>query len=309
MTNNRKLKIFLCHSQEDKPEIRELYQRLISDEFDVWLDEEKLVPGQEWDLEIKKAIRDADAVIVCLSQNSITKSGYVQKELRMALDIADEKPEGEIYLIPAKLEDCPVPLKLSRWHWVNLFAKNGYKKLLSALQRCEDNLNLRITFEEAQEEKHIRRVHLIPNYSNMLEVVSIPILGPISTGIPLPEIKSNISETNKTDFLEIATFLLPSKKSVDLFSLEVIGDSLSDAMINDGDIVVLKQTTKARNGEMVAMWLPESNEAILRYFYKEKSGYRLQPANPVLEPMFIPEGIPIEIKGKVVMVVRLVEKK
>ena len=81
-----------------------------------------------------------------------------------------------------------------------------------------------------------------------------------------------------------------------------------DAMINDGDIVVLKPAQEARNGEMVAVWLSDKNETTLKYFYKEKDGYRLQPANPTMKPIMIKKNEPLEIKGKVVMVIRKMER-
>ena len=81
-----------------------------------------------------------------------------------------------------------------------------------------------------------------------------------------------------------------------------------DAMINEGDIVVLKHAVEANNGEMVAVWLPEDNEATLKYFFKETDRYRLQPANPTMEPIFVDKDKPLEIKGKVVMVIRQVDK-
>lgn len=133
MSENRKLKVFLCHSKDDKSKVRELYYRLVADGFDPWLDEEKLIPGQEWDLEIRKAVRESDVVVVCLSMSSTTKAGYVQKEIRFALDVADEQPEGGIYIIPARLEDCQVPSRLSKWQWVNLFEFTGYDKLILSL--------------------------------------------------------------------------------------------------------------------------------------------------------------------------------
>ncbi len=132
-TNSGILRVFLCHSSSDKPYVQKLYQRLKSDNFDPWLDEENLLPGQDWKLEIPKAVRKADIVIVCLSRNSVTKAGYVQKEIKDALDIADEQPEGTIFLIPLKLEECEVPDRLSRWQWVNYFDENGYKRLLNTL--------------------------------------------------------------------------------------------------------------------------------------------------------------------------------
>ena len=109
------LRAFLCHSSGDKPAVRELYQRLCDEGIDAWLDEEKLLPGQDWQREIPKAVRASDVVIVCLSQNSITKAGYVQKEIKFALDVADEQPEDTIFLIPAKLEACEVPGRLAQW--------------------------------------------------------------------------------------------------------------------------------------------------------------------------------------------------
>lgn len=130
----RLLRLFLCHSSSDKPAVREFYRRLCNDDFDPWLDEENLLGGQEWEPEIKKAVRTADVVLVCLSHSSITKEGFVQREIRFALDVAEEKPEGTVFLIPVKLEPCDVPERLRKWHWVDLSEETGYEKLLRALQ-------------------------------------------------------------------------------------------------------------------------------------------------------------------------------
>lgn len=130
----RPLRVFLCHASADKPDVRVLYKRLISDGVDAWIDEEKLLPGQAWREVIPKEVRNSDIVIVCLSKHSVGKEGFVQKEIKEALDIADEKPEGTIFIIPARLDDCNVPNRLSSYQWVNLFEQNGYKKLLQALK-------------------------------------------------------------------------------------------------------------------------------------------------------------------------------
>jgi DNA-binding response OmpR family regulator len=132
-THPHMLRIFLCHSSDDKPQVRELYQKLCTDGFEPWLDEEDLLPGQDWQREMPKAIRAADIVPVCLSKPSITKAGYVQKEIKYALDVADMQPEGTIFLIPVKLEPCDVPERLSMRHWVNLYEPSGYGRLLRAL--------------------------------------------------------------------------------------------------------------------------------------------------------------------------------
>jgi hypothetical protein len=137
-----RLVAFLCHSSQDKPAVRQLYRRLLNDDIDPWLDEEKLLPGQDWQFEILKAVRTSDIVIVCLSRNSITKEGFVQKEIKHALDVAEEKPEGTLFLIPVKLEDCNIPERLRRWQWLNFFEEGGYEKLMLALRKRADALGL-----------------------------------------------------------------------------------------------------------------------------------------------------------------------
>src|SRR3989304_494229 len=104
------------------------------------------------------------------------------------------------------------------------------------------------------------------------------------------------------------SLLPPTDKGEELFALEVQGDSMIDAMINDGDIVILRPTQEARNGDMVAIWLSDKNETTLKYYYKEKDGYRLQPANPTMKPIMLKKTESLEIKGKVVMVIRKVER-
>lgn len=143
------------------------------------------------------------------------------------------------------------------------------------------------------------------------DTLRVPILGPIAAGFPLPELNPNISymTDSEANAVDIARSLLPAKeKGENLFALEVKGDSMIDAMINDGDIVVIKPASEARNGEMVAIWLPRDNEATLKYFFKEKDRYRLQPANPTMKPIFVKKSDPLEIKGKVVMVIRRMER-
>lgn len=133
--SNHALRVFLCHANEDKPKIKDLYRRLKSDGMDAWLDEVDLLPGQEWRFEIENVVREkTDVIIVCLTANSIKKEGFLQKEIKIALDVADEKPESTIFIIPAKLEPCNVPNRLSKWQWVDLFDPHGYERLLRALK-------------------------------------------------------------------------------------------------------------------------------------------------------------------------------
>lgn len=130
----RRLRVFVCHSSSDKAAVRSLSGRLRKDGFDPWLDEEALLPGQDWQEEIPQAIRACDAVLVCLSRSSVNKEGYLQKELREALSVAEEKPEDRIFIIPVKLEEVDVPRRLSRWQWADLRRDEGYTQLTNALR-------------------------------------------------------------------------------------------------------------------------------------------------------------------------------
>ena len=136
----------------------------------------------------------------------------------------------------------------------------------------------------------------------------VPILGPIAAGLPIQvPAPGETYIGDEIDGVDVARSLLPmGEKGTELFALKVKGDSMIDAMVNDGDIVIMKSAQQANNGDMVAVWLPARDETTLKYFYKEKDQYRLQPANPTMGPIFIKKSEPLEIKGKVVMVIRSV---
>jgi predicted GTPase len=154
--STKQLQVFLCHSSGDKPAVRALYQKLHSDGFAPWLDEENLLAGQDWQLEIPIAVRTSDVVLVCLSRGSVTKTGYVQKEIKYALDVADEQPEGTTFVIPIKLEECDVPQRLRRWHWVNYFETSGHERLVRALQHRATELGLENNAELLSANNHFQ---------------------------------------------------------------------------------------------------------------------------------------------------------
>jgi ribosomal protein L7/L12 len=139
----RKLNVFLCHASQDKPVVREIYQRLLSEDWiDPWLDEEELLPGQDWNYEIEKALDASDAVIVTLTKGSVSKEGYVQKELRFVLDIALEKPEGTVFILPVRLEECEPPRRLRSYQFADYFPIERHEKVY---QRIRASLELRAT--------------------------------------------------------------------------------------------------------------------------------------------------------------------
>lgn len=139
------------------------------------------------------------------------------------------------------------------------------------------------------------------------ELLRIPVIGRIVAGAPVPVPPSDFSYYDPETGIDIARSLLPPREKVsDLFALEVQGDSMIDAMVNDGDIVVMKKVQEAKNGEMVAVWLRDRDETTLKYFYLEGGRVRLQPANPTMRPIIIDDPSIVQVQGKVVMVIRRV---
>jgi repressor LexA len=133
----------------------------------------------------------------------------------------------------------------------------------------------------------------------------IPIVGRIVAGLPVPIPSSDFNYFDHETAIEVARSMLPSKeKQTDLFALEVQGDSMIDAMVNDGDIVVMKRAQEAKNGEMVAVWLLDRDETTLKYIYHENGKVRLQPANKQMNPIIIDNPDTVQVQGKVLMIVR-----
>lgn len=147
MATKRKLKVFLCHASQDKPAVRDLYKRLDAETWiDPWLDEKRLLPGQDWNLEIEKAVEASDAVVVCVSNVSVAKEGYVQRELRRVLDIALEKLEGSIFVLPLRLDDCAIPRQLRDRQYLDYFPASkraaAYEKLKTSLKIRKDAIGI-----------------------------------------------------------------------------------------------------------------------------------------------------------------------
>ncbi|MEM8722851.1 MAG: toll/interleukin-1 receptor domain-containing protein [Cyanobacteria bacterium P01_G01_bin.39] len=134
------LRIFLSHSSGDKAVVRRLYSDLLSSGFVPWFDEVDLLPGQNFDREIRIAVKQSQVVLVCLSKNSINKTGYIQKEIKYVLDVADHQPEGATFIIPVLLEPCDVPMSMGHLHYVRLFDQSGMEKLVAALNLKDANV-------------------------------------------------------------------------------------------------------------------------------------------------------------------------
>src|SRR5215510_5246456 len=134
MAETKPIQIFLCHASEDKEAVETIYERLKGLGYKPWLDKKDLLPGLQWRVEIPKAIRASDNILIFLSKTSVAKRGYVQNEFMLALDVLREVPDGTIYAIPVRLDECPIPDQFGDLHWCNLFEVDGFEYLLRALQ-------------------------------------------------------------------------------------------------------------------------------------------------------------------------------
>ncbi len=168
---------------------------------------------------------------------------------------------------------------------------------------------------QLEEMNYIERESNVSRGINLLKtslsntLVSIPLVGNIVAGEPMPVPASDFSYYDPDSGIDVARSLLPaSDRPEDLYALRVHGESMIDAMVNDGDIVVMKKTNQARNGEMVAIWLNDRDETTLKYFYLENGHVRLQPANPTMKPILIDDPSIVEIQGKVVLVIRQLDQ-
>lgn len=134
--------IFLSYASPDYERVHEYYQSLISFGLDPWLDKEKLVPGQNWNFEIQRALGRAAIIVIFLSEHSVTRRGYVQREIRIALDQAQAKLHDDIYVIPVMLDEVPIPEQLTSIQVLRHDVDDPYKKLSRAIETQLGRLNL-----------------------------------------------------------------------------------------------------------------------------------------------------------------------
>ncbi len=135
------------------------------------------------------------------------------------------------------------------------------------------------------------------------DVVSIPLLGRIAAGEPIPVPDSDLPPYGY-DTIELTRSILGKEEGI--YALQVHGNSMIDALINDGDIVVMKHQEEAMNGDLVAVWLKDRGETTLKRFYLEGKRVRLQPENPTMEPIYV-HPANVQIQGKVILVIRQLE--
>ena len=131
-------KVFVAYVQEDAAAAEHLFNDLESAGFDPWLDRRKLLPGQNWPRSIEAAITNSDFFLACFSRRSVRKKGGFQAEIRYALDCTQRIPLDEIFLIPVRLEACPVPVRIQReTQYIDLFPdwERGFRRMVTAMRQ------------------------------------------------------------------------------------------------------------------------------------------------------------------------------
>jgi len=137
----RRLKVFISYSREDIDKVLPIYNELKNRDFDVWIDIDHLLPGQDWEREIQNQIKKSDVFIACLSKNSVNKKGYFQKELKKGIDVCDLLPEGHIFFIPVRIEQCVVPSRFEKYHYCDIFIDGQRDKLIKSLEKIQEQSN------------------------------------------------------------------------------------------------------------------------------------------------------------------------
>lgn len=143
----------------------------------------------------------------------------------------------------------------------------------------------------------IRLTESLEELRAVADLIQVPLLGRIAAGMPVPVPEDALAD----EMIELTRDLVPSSK--DIYALQVRGDSMIDALINDGDLVVMRYQQTAKDGDMVAAWLVNEEETTLKRYYHEGDRVRLQPENSQMEPIYVsPDNL--QIQGKVLAVIR-----
>jgi hypothetical protein len=129
-----KPQVFLNYARADRDKVEGLYQRLSKAGFKPWMDVKDIIPGEQWEIAIRRAVHASDFFLACLSKRSANRRGIIQVEIKEALKRLEKMLRTDVYLIPVRLENCPMPEELAGFHWVDLFEKDGVGRLIEALR-------------------------------------------------------------------------------------------------------------------------------------------------------------------------------
>jgi DNA-binding CsgD family transcriptional regulator len=244
------IKIFISYAREDKKFALEIYELLKQWRFSPWLDEKEILPGQDWKLQIETAIQDSKIFIACLSSNSVNKRGFVQAELKMALEVLEMIPEGDTYIIPIRLDECKVPPKLSKLQWLNYFDPGAKDRLIAAILYSGNTEHFRSEYNAALQHWQNIKVNYIREMKRE-KFWSTP---------PIPD-------TVKSDLFTFTRAVLFGREDltdeeVDMLELDMQGKSDEEiAKIYETNIktIIDKRTETIRKLITVSPWINEND--------------------------------------------------
>ncbi|UVI38177.1 TIR domain-containing protein [Qipengyuania spongiae] len=159
--------IFLSYASPDRPRVMEIYAELKNAGYNVWIDRKEILPGEKWDVSIKRALHESVIVVVFVSSNSIDRRGYLQREIESALDNVKERLEDDIYLIPVKLDDVEAPRSLSEFHFIETWDVEFLDRLQAAIDRQFERLSLTTTKKEANTGIKVSRTFVRDEYDGL----------------------------------------------------------------------------------------------------------------------------------------------
>ncbi|MBN1123147.1 MAG: repressor LexA [Anaerolineae bacterium] len=188
---------------------------------------------------------------------------------------------------------------------------NGYPPTIREIGKACDisstsvvNYNLNKLEREGylMRDREVSRGLRLANRAFQGSVVRVPLMGRIVAGEPVPVPDGDFSVFGDDEAIELTSDIVDPHD--DLFALQVKGDSMVNDMINDGDIVIMRPHRDVKNGDMVAVWLSDREETTLKRIYMEGERIRLQPANPMMGPIYVDDPSVVEVQGRVVAVIR-----
>lgn len=256
-----KPKIFLSYAHEDIGIAKKIYSDLKRFNLDIWFDNESLLGGQNWKFEINKAIKNSTKFIALLSKESIDKVGYVQKELKIALEMLDNHPLSKTYILPVRIEDCePMDERLSDLHWIDVFPERNYEKGIHKILRIvspeitllrHNPLNLSVTdvidlikkynfFDKNRNERgyflHQYKIQTIKGNTVVIDHVSGLMWqrDGSSASMEWKMTKKYIKELNRNEYASYVGWRLPTLEEVmSLMEPEKNGDYHIDPVFNE----------------------------------------------------------------------------
>jgi repressor LexA len=181
----------------------------------------------------------------------------------------------------------------------------GRATSISSTSVVSYNLNILKTKGYIHRDRDVSRGVRLVDQSPKIQMVRVPVLGRIVAGEPVPIPDENFSPLDVDESIALTRDIVQERGTI--YALQVTGNSMIDALIHDGDIVIMKHQTEARDGDLVAAWLRAEKETTLKRFFREKGDelVRLQPANPSMQPIYV-DASNLEIQGKVIAVIRQV---